>query len=109
MYEFSGLFEWLKSLIWANGIQEEVGMTKEEKLLSWIDYFLDIIQDYVFGFLENCSGAFNAIGNKFISLIQIDFTSNFLVVIVGFIFGFWLFKFVLGKVIDLASNLIDIT
>ena len=109
MYEFSGLFSWVRNLIFANGIMDEVGMTAEEKRNAFIEYLFDTLTDIFFSFFEQMSSAFSAFGSRAINYFSFSFTSNFFITIVGIIFGFFVFKFILGKVIDLISNIIDLT
>lgn len=109
MYEFSGIFAWIKNLIYSNSIFDAVGMSSEDKVNAYIDYLFDAITNIFFSFLDHTASMFNSFGNKAISLFQIDFTNNFFVTVCGCIFGFFIFKFVLGKVIDLVSRIIDFT
>ena len=74
------------------------------------DYAYDLflkLEEWFFSFLDTSKEFFIDIGQKALYVFQFDFTKNFLVTVVGFIFGFFVFKFILSKIFDLIGRWLD--
>ena len=74
---------------------------------SFIDDWFTWISNILFNFLSSAKHVFIEIGDKAVSLFSFQFNSNFLFTICGVIFGFFILKFALGKLIDYILRLMD--
>ena len=92
-------------------IQQAKSSISEDGLGAYIETFASKVFDFYtsmfLNFLDKSKPMFNQLGRKAISTFHFDFNDNFIVTCVGLIFGFFLFKFVLGKVIDLIGRWLD--
>lgn len=99
---FSGLGSfiiYLKDMISNEGL----GGTIEHYATKIFDFYTDLFLK----FIDNSKEFFGQMGSKAISVFTFDFTSNFFVCVIGFIFGFFILKFALGKVFDLVGRWLD--
>ena len=67
----------------------------------------DKICNLFFNFLDLSKPMFIDFGNHAINTFAFSLTDNFFNTVIGIIFGFFVFKFALGKVIDLIGRWLD--
>ncbi len=60
-----------------------------------------------FNILDMAKPMFSDFGNHAINTFAFSLTDNFFNTIIGIIFGFFVFKFALGKVLDLIGRWLD--
>ena len=102
-----GAFSWLIPY----GIIDFAEVVEVEGIDGAITYYFNILFEHVsnffFKFLGESKNVFSSIGSSAVSAFHVELNGNFFFYVVGIIFGFFLVKFVLGKVLDLITNLID--
>jgi hypothetical protein len=92
----------------------------DSPIQSFIDYItnpFEVVQlpykvfnfftDMFFGLLSYSKPMFAEFGNRAIATFDFDFKNNFVVTVIGLMFGFFLFKFILSKVFDLLGRWVD--
>ena len=102
-----GAFSWLIP----SGIIDFAEISQTEGIDGALTYYFNIlfehISNFFFGFMAESKSAFASIGSKAVSSFNVELNANFFFYVLGLIFGFFLIKFVLGKVLDLITNIID--
>ncbi len=73
----------------------------------YADKLFELYTTLFVNFMDKAQGLFYNMGNKAITVFHVDFMDNFFVTVCGFIFGFFILKFVLGKVFDLVGRWLD--
>ena len=74
-----------------------------------LEIFTSFLSVLFFRFVDSSKGIFSQLGTAALDIFTFKLDQNFFITIIGFIFGFFILKFVFGKAIDLISRFLDFT
>lgn len=105
------MWDWIIDTAFNNPITDFVNyITSADGIADIVSFpyrAFNTLTDVFFTFLDYSKVMFSGFGARAVQTFDFDFREHFFTTIVGLIFGFFIFKFILNKVFDLITNLLD--